>query len=116
VAFAPDGDRLASISMGDKVHLWDSRTGQEIFQRPGGGRYGVSADERALSFTPDGTHLLAWGLDRRLRKWELPAGTSVVDRALDAHRPANSRMISTHGPVLEMGKGAFSADGQTFFR
>jgi WD40 repeat protein len=64
ILYSPDGKRIATISPGGEIKLWDAATGRELLslQRPGSVSFGTltfSADGRRLIFSgPDG--LVVW--------------------------------------------------------
>jgi WD40 repeat protein/serine/threonine protein kinase len=70
--FRPDGKVLATCSTGGLIHLWDPATGKETGQalRCGDG-------VQALTFSPDGRHLLAASHDGTARVWRLTPATRL---------------------------------------
>ncbi|HEY7422835.1 MAG TPA: protein kinase [Gemmataceae bacterium] len=73
VAFAPDGERIASAGKDGKVKIWDSRTDSVIQKFPAhnGAACGVA-------FHPDGQHLASSGADRLVKVWDLSAPRQPV--------------------------------------
>jgi WD40 repeat protein len=78
VAFSPDGSRLAVACAGGHVILVDVEKGTlaKSWHYPTPARP-VSDGQRtsgSVAFSPDGTHLLTWGLDATLRGWDAATG------------------------------------------
>jgi WD40 repeat protein len=76
LAWSPDGRMVASGDQGNNRHevttkqtvrVWDTATGNEL-ARFGG----FKADVTALTFSPDGAHLLAGLADSTILVWEVP--------------------------------------------
>ncbi|MCB9674805.1 MAG: protein kinase [Alphaproteobacteria bacterium] len=70
LAWAPDGDALATGADDGTVRIWDARRGVEIGRLPG------HDDMTDLAFTPDGGTLVT-ATRHQVRAWDLPAGTGV---------------------------------------
>ncbi|MEQ9406364.1 MAG: M56 family metallopeptidase [Fuerstiella sp.] len=116
-AFSPDGSLLASNSMGDTVKVWRAETGEELLSLFGHGNLGGN---RAVSFTPDGRQLLAWGDDLFLRVWDVRTGKAIHEHAL---RPDGLPIQETEDGGVQVGgmryaislqSGQFSRDGKLF--
>lgn len=133
VAFALDGNSLASGSLDGTVRLWDPAAGkvQTTLQGHTGGVL-------AVAFSPDGRTLASGSRDGTVRLWDLPAGTARVTLpgytgASVAFSP-NGTLVATGGvddtvrlwevasgrslPTLKAGRNsvhaiAFSPDGAT---
>jgi WD40 repeat protein len=112
-AVSPDGRLLVSSSLDDFVHLWDLRTGKEIYRLPGHGAHGGN---RAVGFTPDGKHFLSWGDDFYLRTWDVRTGKALAEHAV---RPPGVKVpdedADVHGRermMMMVGPGAVSPDGK----
>ena len=69
VAYAPDGQTLASGGVDRYVRLWDIETGRLLRSLRG-----HTADIRALVFTPDGRALASGSEDRTIRLWNPKTG------------------------------------------
>ncbi len=69
VAFSPDGQFLASKSIGGRLELWDaaSRTLADVIQA------GQSFQAPAC-FSPDGRRIASVGADRRVQLWDVKTG------------------------------------------
>jgi WD40 repeat protein len=68
VAFAADGQRLATAGDDHVVRLWDSRTGQSLAELTG------HTDKVSdVAFSPDGHRLASAGSDEALRLWNTDA-------------------------------------------
>src|ERR1700687_3919772 len=68
VAFAPDGNLLASAGDDGKIRLWDRATGQESGYLDA--HQGIVF---ALPFAPDGRTLASGGADGTVKLWDLDA-------------------------------------------
>jgi WD40 repeat protein/serine/threonine protein kinase len=68
-SFHPDGKRLATTGPDKRIALWDTATGQQVLSLKNFGRV-----LRWLTFTPDGTRLVAGGADDNnetyIRVWD----------------------------------------------
>jgi WD40 repeat protein len=89
IAVSPDGNHLATIGQrradapsqvwqgDDFVRLWDLKTGKllrRLSVPPGATHPNFPSGLNALAFTPDGKRLLAGGVDRAVRVWDLASG------------------------------------------
>ncbi len=78
VAFSPDGELIASGSLGHTVKLWDVVTGQLSRTLEGHSNY-----INSVAFSPDGRHLVSGGGDRTLKLWDVDGGRLL--RTLRGH-------------------------------
>jgi serine/threonine protein kinase len=92
VAFAPDGQMLASASLDGTVRLWQPATGEER-----GVLTGHDDSVAALAFSPDGQTLATGGGDHTVRLWDVSAAR---------HR------ATLRGHTGKVWGVAFSPDGQ----
>ena len=69
--YSPDGMSIASCS-GNKVHIWDARTGTEITTYEG-----HKATIYALEYSPDGQWLVTVSGDRTIRIWDTKTGRQL---------------------------------------
>ncbi len=84
VVFSPQADRLAAVSHGWEIGVWDLEAPGlvHVFQAP----QGVTADNCALAFSPDGRRLacaageegVLWdlGTGGRIESWRFPGGVA----------------------------------------
>jgi WD40 repeat protein/beta-lactamase regulating signal transducer with metallopeptidase domain len=101
LTFAPDGKTLAVRGRNQRVRLWETETGKELYQlgdaepaRTGGlailnsGFAGPEA--RALAFSPDGKRI-ASAAGSTVRLWETATGKELP--LLDGHRDSPSTIV-----------------------
>jgi WD40 repeat protein len=79
IGLSPDGNLLAASSLDDAVHVWDRRTGREVYCLAGHGKVG---GRRVLGFLPDGRGLLSWGDDYDLRLWDMKNGKARFEHPI----------------------------------
>jgi RNA polymerase sigma factor (sigma-70 family) len=72
VAFAPDGNTLASSSADQTIRLWDLTAGAERRRLEGHG-----ATVGAVLFSPNGHMLVSGGADKSLRVWDVASGEEL---------------------------------------
>lgn len=72
VAYAPDGQRLATASYDDTARLWDADTGAEL-RRLDRHRSNVNA----VTFSPDGGRVLLGYKDGSVRVWDAQTGAPI---------------------------------------
>jgi WD40 repeat protein/beta-lactamase regulating signal transducer with metallopeptidase domain len=100
LTFAPDGKTLAVRGRNQRVRLWETETGRELYQlgdaepaRQGGLAVlsGFTAPEaRALAFAPDGKRI-ASAAGSTVRLWETATGKELP--LLDGHRDAPTTIV-----------------------
>lgn len=68
-AWSPDGKRIAVVSAGRRIHLWDADTAriERVLE-------GFDGSVRELAFTPDGKTLLALSDNGAMRLWDVESG------------------------------------------
>ena len=97
VAFAAEGDRLASGSADTTIKLWDLASGQETGQLSG-----HAAAVNAVAFCPNRAILVSGGDDQLIRFWDLRTGQEI--RQLSGHTAAvNAVAFSQNGQILASG-------------
>ena len=65
VAFSPNGERLASGSKDNTVHIWDAATGQLQRELKGHNHYVTS-----VAFSPNGARVASGSFDNTVRIWD----------------------------------------------
>ncbi|MFO0890221.1 MAG: protein kinase [Isosphaeraceae bacterium] len=94
LAFAPDGERLATGGDDGTVRLWDSKTGRQLVELTG--HDGVVD---SLLFAPDGRLLAAGGQDGTVHLWDTSTGREL--HRLQGHqRRARALGFSSDGSRL----------------
>ncbi len=67
LAFSPQGDTLATVALGNDVHLWKMPSGDQV-----DGRWLMRGDEMLrVAFSPDGRWLAAGTIRGAVALWEL---------------------------------------------
>jgi WD40 repeat protein len=72
VAFAPDGERMASASEDKTVKIWDVATSQEIRTLRG-----HAAGVFSVAYSPDGQRLASISWDSTVKLWDVATGREV---------------------------------------
>ena len=72
VAWSPDGQRLASGSADETVHVWDAVTGHTIFTYRG-----HVSNVKAVVWSPDGRHIASAGRDKTVQVWYAVTGDII---------------------------------------
>jgi eukaryotic-like serine/threonine-protein kinase len=75
VAYAPDGNRLATAAHDGTVRLFDTEKGEQLLLLAGHG-----GEVNCIAFSPDGKNLFSGDDDGMLRVWELDSGRQVLGR------------------------------------
>jgi WD40 repeat protein/serine/threonine protein kinase/tetratricopeptide (TPR) repeat protein len=75
VAFSPDGRRLATVSRGAGIELWDTASGSKLLHLPGPAD---GATVTCATFSPDGRLLASSGEDLSVKVWDLAAGAVIA--------------------------------------
>ena len=88
VAFAPDGNMLASSSSDDTIKLWDARSG-EVLRTLEGHTEGVDS----VVFTPDGNTLASGSDDKTIKLWNASSGELL--RTLEGHTEGVDSVVFT---------------------
>ena len=93
VAFAADGNTLASGSEDKTIRLWDVRSGKELRRLEG-----HTGSVTSVAFAPDGRTLVTGSEDNTIRLWDVATGKEL--RRLEGHTDSVSSV-------------AFAPDGHT---
>jgi WD40 repeat protein/serine/threonine protein kinase len=97
VAFAPDGERLASADGDGAVRVWNSKSGEVI--REIEKAHVVFAC--CVAFHPQGNHLASVGADGKVKVWDLTADPprNVFERPCDADNPFGTAYAAAFSPL-----------------
>jgi WD40 repeat protein len=74
VAFSPDGKRMASVSVGRSVKVWDTKEWKVLFDLP------QPSAIQCVAFSPDGSRLVWGGNDGTVTVWDGPGTEPHVFR------------------------------------
>jgi WD40 repeat protein len=93
LAFAPDGERLASVGLDQTVKVWETATGRECFARK------VAAGIPRAAFSPDGKRLAA--LDgETVALWDARDGAPARPLAGPDKKKLSALAFSSDGTLL----------------
>jgi WD40 repeat protein len=117
VAFSPDGKRLASSSVDNKLIMWDIQTGEKLFSLTAAGDSSMPGADcnppapsgsiyvgsiRDLAFSPNGMLIVTASEDRTLRVWN--ALTGKLLKTLSGHNDTvTSVAFSRDGKLIASG-------------
>lgn len=74
VAWAPNGDRIASAKRGERdIHLWEASSGALILKC-----VGHTKSVNAIAWSPDSSRLASGGSDSTLRIWNASNGSEIL--------------------------------------
>jgi WD40 repeat protein len=79
VAYAPDGKRLASISVDNTVRVWDLATGHAVHTLRLGSKATAGSVVQGLAFSSDGKRLAAAGRGETVKVWDAETGQQQHD-------------------------------------
>jgi WD40 repeat protein len=95
LAYAPDGKRLATLSLDKTARVWDVATGQSLFTLQCGGAPTGYVVPMSLVYSPDGKRLATAASDEPIRVWD------SAGRELHAgYPPAAHLAFSPDGKLL----------------
>lgn len=72
VAYAPDGNTLATGSVDGTVRIWDCRSGECIFT------FNHNGCVNSVAWSPDGNHILTGSNDNKAHIWDTNTGKEVL--------------------------------------
>src|SRR3984957_18448478 len=87
LAWAPDGQTLASGGNDGTIRIWDAASGKQVRQCSGL----KDANIHALTYLPDGKTLVSKGNDNTIRVWNLAAGDEI--RTLYPAQPQAAALV-----------------------
>ena len=95
LAFSPDGSLLVGVSYDDKIRLWETATGRELFELDNG-----SSLAGSVAFSPDGSLVITASLHAaKIKLWETATGR--VFRTLNSSlQPISSVAYSPAGDLV----------------
>ncbi len=73
VCFNQDGGRAATVGFDSNVWVWDTQTGQSLWQKP----LPHGGSVRDAAFNPSGQLLITAGEDRKVSRWDMTTGAIV---------------------------------------
>ena len=103
VAWAPDGQRLASASMDKTARVWDVETGHVIHTLEGHIDW-----VRSVAFAPNGTRLASASNDKKnktVRVWDVLTGNVMTFHAGRSHWFCPFDRVGTRRPATRLGVG-----------
>jgi WD40 repeat protein len=106
VAWSPDGSRVLTACMDEKVRLWDAGTGKLV-----GGTFEVENRARAVAFSPDGRRFIVGGEEFTAEVRDIET-RGIVGQIL--HHPGGAWAVAYHPDgriVATAGKGSGAVAG-----
>jgi WD40 repeat protein len=104
IAFSPNGQRVANVSVDRTVRLWNAQNGQPVGA--------PLTDILGVAFSPDGSSLFGAGLDGTLRRWNADSGDLIGGMVqlwnANTGQPVDAPHTGQTAPVYTV---AFSLDG-----
>jgi WD40 repeat protein len=101
VAYAPDGKRLASVSLDNTVRVWDILTGHAVHTLRLGPRSSAGTTYQGLAFNSDGKRIAAAGGEEAIKVWDANTGQLLHDFHEGARSLAfspDARRLACAGP------------------
>ncbi len=76
VGFSPDGTKLASVGVGNQIHVWHlDRDEHHVFTD--NGKTSTNDSINSIAFSPDGTMVVTGGDDRLVKLWDVSTGELI---------------------------------------
>ena len=110
-AQSPDGKRIATCGMDNRVCVWDAVTGKELSHAPAAS---TSAHASGIGFSPDGTFLYVGGPESgEVMKLDAATGKAVTKFTTD---PKGPKQASVHGVQLSKNGKTVAGDDRFVLR
>lgn len=76
LGFSPDGTKLASVGVGNQIHIWYlDRDEHRVFSDDG--KTSTNDSINSIAFSPDGTMVVTGGDDRLVKLWDVSTGELI---------------------------------------
>jgi WD40 repeat protein/tRNA A-37 threonylcarbamoyl transferase component Bud32 len=120
VAYAPDGMRLASLSLDNTVRIWDTATGKAIHTLQLAAGPSRVVDLRGVAYSADGKRLAATAPNEPVKVWDAATGkelhdfhdsASTVAFSPDARRLASAGREALKVRDADTGKEIYAVNG-----
>ena len=101
MALSPGGNYAATASEDGIIHLWDLRTGEEVYTYDD--YQGIHTE---LEFTPDGEHLVSFTSDGALISWNVPAFIKSSDNVSSVATTGEGRIPFSTSATFDRGSSS----------